>query len=374
MHVQVVDPPAYTPPYDHSLCAALARAGTEVELVTSRFVHGSVPAAEGYRVREAFYRRSAGRAAGSRGRRALKLAEHVADMLRYRIDGARPDLVHYQWLPVPALDSVLLPSVRPRVLTAHGVLRQEAWRERPGRGLRRLLELMDAVVTLSEYGARRLRDDAGIDPGKVRVIPHGALDYLTRLPDEVPLPDDLAAVEDPVILCFGLIRPYKGVDVLLEAYRSLEGAELWIVGRPFGMSIEPLRELASRARGRVRFVPRFVPDRELPAYFRRADMVVLPHRDAEQSGVLYVALAFGKAILMSDVGGFGEVAERGAGRTVPPGDPAALAAALGDLLADRGARERLAAAAAAAAAGPYSWDAVAAQTLALYEDLLGGGP
>ena len=374
MHVQVVDPPAYTPPYDRSLCAALARAGAEVELVTSRFVHGSVPAAEGYRVTEAFYRRSAGRAAGSRGRRALKLAEHVADMLRYRADGARPDLVHYQWLPVPALDSVLLPPIRPRVLTAHGVLRQEAWRERLGRGLRCLLELMDAVVTLSEYGARRLRDEAGVDPRKVRVIPHGALDYLTRLPEEVPLPDELAAAEEPVILCFGLIRPYKGVDVLLEAFRSLEGAELWIVGRPFGMSLEPLRELASRVRGRVRFVPRFVSDRELPAYFRRADIVVLPHRDAEQSGVLYVALAFGKPVVMSDVGGFGEVAERGAGRTVPPGDPAALAAALSDLLADRGARERLAAAAAAAAAGPYSWDAVAAQTLALYDDLLGGGP
>jgi glycosyltransferase involved in cell wall biosynthesis len=164
------------------------------------------------------------------------------------------------------------------------------------------------------------------------------------------------------------------VDVLLEAFRSLEGAELWIVGRPFGMSLEPLRELASRARGRVRFVPRFVSDRELPAYFRRADIVALPHRDAEQSGVLYVALAFGKPVVMSDIGGFGEVAERGAGRTVPPGDPAALAAALSDLLADRGARERLAAAAAAAAAGPYSWDAVAGQTLALYDDLLGGGP
>jgi glycosyltransferase involved in cell wall biosynthesis len=374
MHVQVVDPPAYTPPYDRALCAALARSGAEVELVTSRFVHGSVPPAEGYRVNEAFYRRSAGREASARGRRALKLAEHVADMLRYRADGARADLVHYQWLPVPALDSLLLPPVRPRVLTAHGVLRQEAWRERPGRGLRRLLELMDAVVTLSEYGARRLRDDAGIDPGKVRVIPHGALDYLTRLPDEVPLPDDLAAVEDPVILCFGLIRPYKGVDVLLEAFRSLEGAELWILGRPLGMSLEPLRALAARAPGRVRILPRFVPDRELPAYFRRADLVVLPHRDAEQSGVLYVALAFGKPIVMSDVGGFGEVAERGVGRTVPPGDPAALAAALGDLLADRDARERLSAAAAVAAAGPYSWDAVAAQTLSLYDDLLGGRP
>jgi glycosyltransferase involved in cell wall biosynthesis len=371
MRVQIVDPPAYTAPYDRSLCAALARAGTDVELVTSRFTHGPVPAAEGYRVSEAFYRRSAGAASRARGRRALKLAEHLADMLRYRRDKGRPDLVHYQWLTVPGLDSLLLPAVRPRVLTAHGWLREEAWRERPGRGLRRLWDRMDAIVTLSEHGARRLRDQAGIPAERVRVIPHGAFDYLTRLPDPLPLPDELAAVEGPVILCFGLIRPYKGVDVLLEAFRAVEGAELWVVGRPLGMSLDPLRELASRAAGRVRFVPRFVSDQELPAYFRRADVVVLPHRDAEQSGVLYVALAFAKPIVMSAVGGFGEVAEFGAGRLVAPGDPEALAAALNELLADPAARERLSVAAREAAAGPYSWDAVAAETLALYRELIG---
>jgi glycosyltransferase involved in cell wall biosynthesis len=370
MKVQIVDPPAYTPPYDRSLCAALARAGAEVELVTSRFAHGPVPPAEGYRVREAFYRRAAGRAPGSRGRRALKLAEHVGDMLRYRSDGVATDVVHYQWLPVPALDAMLLPAKRPRLLTAHGVLRREAWAERPGRALQRLLERMDAIVTLSEHGARRLAQ-AGIEPGRVHVIPHGAFDYLTRMPREAPLPDELAAVEEPVILCFGLLRPYKGVDVLLEAFRLVQGAELWIVGRPLGMSLEPLRGLAARAPGRVRFVPRFVPDPELPAYFRRADLVVMPHTDAEQSGALYAALAFGKPIVMSDVGGFGEVAAQGAGRLVPPGDPQALAAAVSELLADAPARERLAAASRRAAAGPYSWDAVAARTLALYEELGG---
>jgi glycosyltransferase involved in cell wall biosynthesis len=371
MRVQIVDPPAYTAPYDRSLCAALARAGAEVELVTSRFAHGPVPPAEGYRVSETFYRRSAGAGPEARGRRALKLAEHLGDMLRYRRDGARADLIHYQWLTVPSLDSHLLPAVRPRVLTAHGWLREEAWRERPGRGLRRLWDRMDAIVTLSEHGARRLREQAGIPAERVRVIPHGAFDYLARLPDPLSLPDELAAVDAPVILCFGLIRPYKGVDVLLEAFRSVEGAELWVVGRPLGMSLDPLRELASRAPGRVRFVPRFVPDHELPAYFRRADLVVLPHRDAEQSGVLYVALAFGKPIVMSAVGGFGEVAEHGAGRLVPPGDPAALATALNELLADPGAREQLSAAAREAAAGPYSWDAVGAETLALYRELIG---
>src|SRR5204863_5786327 len=192
---------------------------------------------------------------------------------------------------------------------------------------------MDAVVTLSEHGARRLAQ-AGVEADRVHVIPHGAFDYLTRQPEEAPLPDELAAVRSPVILCFGLIRPYKGVDVLLEAFRSVEGAELWIVGRPLGMSLDPLRELAAQAPGRVRFVPRFVADRELPAYFRRADLVVLPHRDAEQSGVLYVALAFAKAIVMTAVGGFGEVADRGAGRLVPAVDSEALAATRNALLAD----------------------------------------
>ncbi len=368
MRVQIVDPPAYTPPFDRSLCAALARAGAEVELVTSRFVHGPVPAAMGYEVREAFYRHSGKREADAPARRALKLAEHVTDMLRYRRDGASVDVRHYQWLPVPALDGRLLPPGRPRVLTAHGVLRREGWERRLDRGLRRVFDRMDAIVALSEFGRERLVG-AGVDPARIRVIPHGAFDYLTRQPDEVPLPDELAAVEAPVILFFGLIRPYKGVDVLLEAFRSLAGAELWIVGRPLGMSMDELRELAARAHGEVRFVPRFVSDQELPAYFRRADVVALPHRDAEQSGVLYAALAFGKPTVLSDVGGFGEVAETGAATLVPPGDAAALAAGLQDLLASPDERERLAAAAAAAASGRYSWELVARQTLDLYEEL-----
>jgi len=367
MRVQVVDPPAYTPPYDRSLCAALARAGAEVELVTSRFVHGPVPAPLGYEVREAFYRHSGRRDASAPARRALKLAEHVADMLRYRCNGAAVDVRHFQWLPIPALDSRLLPPGRPRVLTAHGVLRSEGW-DRRLRGLRRILDRMDAVVALSEFGRGRLAS-AGVDASRIHVIPHGAFDYLTRQPNEAPLPPELAAVTDPVILFFGLIRPYKGVDVLMDAFRSVTDAELWIVGRPLGVSLDELREAAAAAPGRVRFVPRFVSDQELPAYFRRADLVALPHRDAEQSGVLFAALAFGKAIVMSDVGGFGEVAATGAGTLVPPGDGSALGSRLQELVDDAAERERLAAAAAAAASGPYSWELVARQTLNLYGEL-----
>jgi glycosyltransferase involved in cell wall biosynthesis len=368
MNVQIVDPSAFTPPYDRALAAALARAGAEVELSTSRFLYGPVPAAEGYRVEERFYRRSAARGLDAPGRVPFKAAEHLADMLRFRRAAAPGDVVHYQWLTMPSLDVHLLPARRPRVMTAHYILPPAASPGRASRA-RRVFERMDAVVAHSEHGAARLRDEVGLDPAKVRVIPHGAFDYLTRLPEEKPLPPELEGAEGPVILFFGLLREYKGIEVLLEAFRRVEGAELWIVGNP-RMDVAPLRTLAAAAPGRVRFVTRFVDDTEIPAIFRRADLVALPYLDAEHSGVLYTGLAFAKPMVMSAVGGFPEVAATGAGRLVTPGDVGELAVALAELAAAEPARAELAAAAARAAAGPFSWDEAARLTLDLYRELL----
>jgi len=372
IRVQLVDPSAFTPPYDRALAAALARAGAEVELATGRFLYGPVPEPEGYTVDERFYRRSAGRGLDAPARRAFKLAEHLPDMLRFRRDPGEADVTHYQWLTVPGLDAHLLPPGRPRVMTAHYVVSPHPSRRRVA-AARRLFGRMDAVVAHSEHGARALRDVVGLDPARVRVIPHGAFDYLTRLPCEAPLPAELEGAEGPVVLFFGLLRPYKGIDTLLRAFRLVDGAELWVVGNP-RMDVEPLRRLAAEAPGRVRLLTRFVDDDEIPAIFRRADVVVLPYRDAEHSGVLYTGLAFGKAMVLSAVGGFPELGERRAARVVPPEDAAALAAALAELVGDEGARGELASAASAAAAGPYSWDAVAARTLALYGELLESAP
>jgi glycosyltransferase involved in cell wall biosynthesis len=117
-------------------------------------------------------------------------------------------------------------------------------------------------------------------------------------------------------------------------------------------------------------VDRFVTDPEAAAYFDRADVVVLPYREIDQSGVLFTALAFGRPMVLSDVGGFPDIAREGAAELVPPGDPAALARALGTLLNDHGRRRSLAARAAELAAGPYSWDAVAAAHQRVYRSLL----
>ena len=367
MKVQLVDPSAFTPPYDRALAAALARAGAEVELLTSHFLYGPVPPAEGYRVDERFYRRSTARGLEARARLPFKAAEHFGDMLRFRRD-ADADVIHYQWLTAPPLDAHLLPKIRPRVMTAHYILPPRPSRRQVS-SARRAFGAMDVVVAHSEHSAARLRDEVGLDPGRVRVIPHGAFDYLTHLPDEKPLPPELEGAEGPVVLCFGLLRPYKGIENLLAAFRRVRDAELWIVGNP-RMDVAPLHRLAEEAEGRVRFVTRFVEDAEIPAIFRRADLLVLPYLDAEHSGVLYTGLAFGKPLLLSAVGGFPEVAATGAARLVPPGDVGALAAALTELVADEGARAQLAQAATAAAVGPFSWEESARLTLALYRELL----
>jgi glycosyltransferase involved in cell wall biosynthesis len=185
----------------------------------------------------------------------------------------------------------------------------------------------------------------------VHVIPHGAF---PAAPVTRPLPPELAAVDVPVVLFFGLLRPYKGLDLLLEAWRGIADAELWIVGRP-RIPLAPLRAAAPPG---VRFVPRFVAEDELPAFFARADLVVLPYTEIDQSGVLFTALGHGRPLLLSAVGGFPEIA---GAALVPPGDAQALAAKLTELLADPA---RL-----AAPAAPVSWDAIARRTLDLYAAL-----
>jgi glycosyltransferase involved in cell wall biosynthesis len=375
MRVHVVDPSAYTPPYDHALCSSLAAAGVEVELYTSRFVHGRVPSAAGYQRREHFYRLAA-RVGDASARRAVKLAEHLPDMLRYRRAASSADVVHFQWLAVQYLDGLLLPSrrahrdgrsaatvCRPLVLTAHDILPREA---RPGQraAQRRLYDRFDAIVVHSAHGRWRLTAELGVEAERVHVIPHGALAHLAAGGNGTPAPFQ---TEKPVVLCFGLMRPYKGIDLLLEAWHGIDAAELWIVGAP-RMDISALT--ASAPAG-VRFVPRFISDRELPAYFLRADVVVLPYREIDQSGVLFTALAFGKPLLLSDVGGFPEIAATGAARAFPSGDAGALRGALRELLDDPATLAAMAARAREAAAGEYAWETVARRTIALYEQLLG---
>jgi len=121
----------------------------------------------------------------------------------------------------------------------------------------------------------------------------------------------------------------------------------------------------------VEIVDRFLTDAELAALLRRAELVVLPYRRIDSSGILFAALAFGRALVLSDVGSFRELHdEHGIGVLVPPGDVTALATVIAGVLEDDAGRAALEAASARAASGPFSWEGVAERHEAVYRELV----
>ena len=171
------------------------------------------------------------------------------------------------------------------------------------------------------------------------------------------------------VLCFGLIRPYKGVEVLLEAVARLPREPrivLLLAGEPWGGIAGTLRQRLRRSDLEGRVVARlgWVPEPEVADWFAAADVAVLPYLSATGSAVAAQALGWGLPIVASAVGGITDVAHDGVnGTLVPPGEPEALASALARL-ADEALRSRLAGGARVRAAR-WSWDGYSAELEAL---------
>ncbi len=347
MRVVLADPPAFTPAYDHELAAALARRGVDVELVTSRFRFGETPAPEGYARRELFYPLSSRLFRRSRLRLPLKIAEHPFGLAALR--ARRADVLHVQWL-VPELDVRLFRPQMPSVFTAHDLLprrtarKQQLWR--------RLLERFDRVIVHSERGRETL---AGLDVDAT-VIPHPVF------PSDPERRDD-----GRTILCFGVIRPYKGLSDAIEAVRRAGEARLLVAGDP----LEPMEPYRTAAQGLdVEWRLGYLPQAEVDRALGEATIALFPYRpELDQSGALLRALGAGVPAVAYDVGGVAEpIRTFGAGRVVPAGDLEALAAAVQELLSDSTALES-ARAGARRARDELTWDAAARAHLGVYEEI-----
>jgi glycosyltransferase involved in cell wall biosynthesis len=345
VRVVLADPPAFTPAYDHELAAALARAGADVELVTSRFRFGQAPEPAGYRRREPFYPVSSRLFRRSRLRLPVKALEHPFGVALLDLTGA--DVLHLQWAAAPELDRWLLRPRAPLVFTAHDLLprrtagKRDVWRRLFGRFAR--------VVVHSERGREALAG-LGVPEARLRVIAHPITS------SDPPRTDDGATV-----LALGVIRPYKQVEQAAEAVRRVPGARLLVAGDPAG----PLPRLDG-AELRLGYLP----EPEVQRALGDATVAVFPYRaELDQSGALLQALGAGVPAVAYDIGGLAEpVRMFGAGRVVPPDDVEALAAALQELLDDPAA---LAAArdGARRARESLTWDAAAAAHLQLYREL-----
>lgn len=371
MRIALVDPGAYTPPYDHRLASALAARGHDVHLLTAPFRFGDAPSADRYRREELFFRLSSSlfrRAPRSRLRLAVKALEYlpVTRRLRRRIDELNPDIVHFQWLVHRA--DVDLRWLRPisanrrTVLTAHDLwaMIEDRARWRP------VFDAVDRVVVHSRRGVDELVR-LGLAEERIARIPHAVFDA-----GDGPRANRPAG---STLVFFGLLRAYKGIDLLLRALPELAqrvpDVRLIIAGDALD-PVDPLRALADHlgVADRVEWRLTFHSDPEIDSLMAEADLVVLPYRSrADASGVLASALGRGRPVVVSDVGNLGETVEGfGAGEVVPSEDVGALAAACVRLLTDADARER-AVEGALAARKELTWDVAAALHEELYESI-----
>ena len=348
MRVALVDPLAYTPPYDHHLAAALARRGHDVTLLTSEFLHGDAPEPDGYRREEVFLPLSTRLLRGrprARARLALKGLEYVPSAWRLlrRVRELDSDVVHIQWLPRPELDLRWLRRLeRPTALTAHDVVPR---REAALPAWRRALGAVDRVIVHSQRAAEQLEE---FQP---EVIRHPVFEGRP-----------LGPPHGKTLLFFGLIREYKGLDVLLRALPRIPDARLVVAGDP----LDPVEPVVSE---RIEWRLRFIGEPEVAELMEEAAVVVLPYRKLDSSGVLATAIGYRRPAVVSDVGSLGEIVrEFGAGLVVPPGDEAALAAACSSLLQDERALTQAYEGAARAAAS-LTWDAAAREHERVYGEI-----
>jgi glycosyltransferase involved in cell wall biosynthesis len=367
VRIALLDPPSYSPAYDHHLASALAGRGHEVELLTAPFAFGEPPAADGYRRRELFLPLSGRllrRSPRSRFRFLVKGAEYVPSVVRLvrGVNELNPDVVHVQWVALPSYDLrwlVRLRRRRPLVLTAHNVVPHEGGVDPERR--RRLYTAFDRIVVHTSSGADELVR-VGVAPEQIVRIPHGTFDAPPATSIEPP--------SGRTLLFFGLIRRYKGLDVLVRALRQIPDARLVVAGDPLD-PVEPIQRLAQElgVAERIDWRLGYLPQREVEMLMREAALTVFPYRSGESaSGALATALGHGRPAVVTET--LGEmVSEHGAGAVVPPEDPAALAEAVNRLLDDPAALEE-AFRGTERARQALSWPAIAEAHERLYSDLV----
>jgi len=322
-----------------------------------------------------------------------RLVVYYARLIRYAAH-ARPRILHILWNnKIELFDRTMLMLYykiqgKKIALTAHNV--NQARRDSNDSLLNRLTlriqyRLTDHIFVHTKKMKTELVEDFGVRERTVTVIRHP---INNAFPDTDLTPAEakrrLGVRDDErTILFFGRIRPYKGIEILLAAFRQLltshANYRLIIAGEPKKGSEDYLDEIQrtiSRefSKGEIILKVQFIPDEEMELYLKAADVLVLPYKNIFQSGVLFLAYSFGLPVVATDVGSFREeIVEGKTGFLCRPDDPADLAKTLeqyfsSELYRNLSKRRQEIK---DYANTVHSWDAVAELTRNAYAALLG---
>lgn len=374
MKIRMVDPSLFTPRYDDGLCESLAARGHDVTLLGRPMRETDAIIPRRYRYLPRFFRM------GERLRpllgegklgQAAKAADYALDARIGSLSALAGDVCHFQWLPFALADGWLLRRLARSSALVHTVHNAQPYHGdgqagAQGRGYDQLLRQFDALIVHGD----KTRDAVlalGVDEHRVHTVPHPPMQLRQASAD------DMQAVPRsnvPRILFFGTIRPYKGLDLLVQACLTLwrDGLDfdLAIAGKPF-MPVEAFLHAIQGGGFADHLIADlgFLTEPRLDAHLKAADIITFPYRAIDSSGAFLSALRYGAAMVTSDAGMFGELPDDVATR-FPVGGAEALTVALRQLLLDPRRRAEAGAAAKRYGDSLAGWDNAAAQTEAAY--------
>lgn len=345
--------------YTYALAESLAERGLEVEIVTGQRWNLE-PASKNITIHPLF-----------RGKKTnpWRLLRQI------RQSKLKADVVHWQSTTHPELMLWLMRLLPlkslPWVFTVHNVLPHEK-KQSSVAIYQKIYRRMSGLIFHTQYSKREFQRIYPKMDIPHAVIPLGEYGFLHQAEKTVS-----TSCDPNKILFFGNIRHYKGLDILIHALaevrQAIPNANLLIVGQAledFQLYRQLIDELGLQNCVQTRL--EYIPDEEIPTIMENAAVVALPYRHIDQSAVLLLALASGKPVVASQVGGLEEVVDHGrTGILVPPEDSHALARALISLLQDRDTMTAIGKAAAEDVKTRFSWAAIAEKTQSFYQTILG---
>lgn len=367
LRVLLVDPSLFTAPYDAALSRGLVKANVEPRWAVRPLRPGDTQEIDADLCAPFFYRQSDAKS-GPEGLRKIKKGfDHARGLveLERAADAMSASLIHFQWTVIPSFDAACMVALRrrfPIVVTVHDAVpfNGEKMPFLQHFGIDWPIKLADRVIVHTRSAQETLLS-RGTPASKIAIVPHGPL-RLPRDPGHQPKPRQDSRY---TFVTFGEMKPYKGIDVLLEAIAQLPESHrarsrFVVAGRPrldFAALETRADELGLGAC--LEFIPRRLSDREVHDLFAEADCFVFPYRQIDASGVYFLSKSEAKWMIASQVGIFAEDLRDGeTGRLLPPGDAAALARALAEAV-DENPRVPV-------SESDLDWTAIGEQTVSVY--------
>ncbi|HEY9034647.1 MAG TPA: glycosyltransferase family 4 protein [Pseudomonadales bacterium] len=362
--------------YDAGLCIGLAAAGVDTILHTSDDrVISSLSA--GFSAKQSFAGIYGNAPVWKRGLRFVLAS--VFAIFSAVWQGRRICHFHFFFIGPLQLFQVCLARLLCRrvVITAHDVESFVDWLEKPV--LRRMAyTLAHRIIAHNRVSHDELINRIGLAAEKIAVIPHGNyLQSLRPLPDQAEARQRLGIdTSARVILFFGQIKDVKGLDLLIQAMPAVleqyPDAVLLIAGKPWKSGFSRYQLMIDQLGINSQCLTdiRYIPDDEVATFYAAADLVVLPYRRIYQSGVVLMAMSYGKPVLVSDLPGMTEiVSDNINGLVFRQNDSQALASALCHALADPARLSCLADSAFAHVRDHYDWQRIGKLTADLYASI-----